>query len=164
MDAGSLFVDFENRQLHLTGMPYNDWLARSENAYFARRLRSRNEFSADENGQHAEWCLDLEVNVVGDKFLKKTTEALELMDELCENFGLDKGEVQVIAKFMLELWQEVEVPKQGSRKRKRETTTRMPGTKRKLGTKRKPGGSSLALGLIPSTGALRISAPNYGRI
>jgi hypothetical protein len=100
-------VDFEKRKISAKGIPYVDWLKQPENAKLLKRMRRHEGVSLPESAEEA--FAKFKISLVGhgkDKFDRKTADNLRLMDEICEELGMPKGEVLRIADIMLQVWSE----------------------------------------------------------
>jgi len=113
VETAYVHFDFQNPQVGLTRIPYEDWLVQPENELFLRRIRLRQGFWIDRAHAHFEMPLGTR----GAKWNKRDTENLALFAELCEALGLPKGELMRCANVMLELWQEYPTKKSTKRKR-----------------------------------------------
>ncbi|KAH6629664.1 hypothetical protein C7974DRAFT_376474 [Boeremia exigua] len=105
VETAQIRVNFHKRKITVKYIPYADWRKRTQNAALFRRLRECSEFTLPKGGQaFAKFKILFEQGTDG--FDEQTVQSLTLMDEMCEQLGMPKGEVLRIANVMLEVWAE----------------------------------------------------------
>ncbi|KAF2027094.1 hypothetical protein EK21DRAFT_72846, partial [Setomelanomma holmii] len=112
VETARIFFDLRERQICLEFIPYGDWLAQAEQAYFLRRLRNRNGFQL-QNGTYDRRdpeptmvYYQLDLGTPRGKFSANVQKSLEFCNELVEALGMPEGEFLRMTEVMLEAWEE----------------------------------------------------------